>query len=110
MKKGFWMIVFVFTLYTVSAQSGFGLLENSEGKVIVIPREAQFNLKIEIPEATYNSYIPSSTNELEKRLQEFQPDYQPRSVDQRPMDMQVLSDAYKPFFNAFSPMLAGISP
>lgn len=110
MNKGFWMIWFAFTLYSAWGQSGFGLLENSEGKIIVIPREAQFDLTIDIPEATYKSYTPATTNELERRLQEFQPDYQSTSINQRPMDMQVLSGAYEPFYNPFVPMLATISP
>ncbi|MCD8268247.1 MAG: hypothetical protein LUD46_07120 [Parabacteroides sp.] len=33
-----------------------------------------------------------------------------RSGDERPMDMQVLSEAYRPFFNVYAPMIRRVSP
>lgn len=44
------------------------------------------------------------------KLKEFVPHIRPVRTDERPMDMQVSSAAYQPFFNVFTPMIRQVSP
>jgi hypothetical protein len=46
---------------------------------------------------------------MEIKLREFVPEL-PLSPDERPMDMQVLSAAYRPFFDIYAPMMRAVSP
>ncbi|MDR1403142.1 MAG: hypothetical protein LBJ60_05515 [Tannerellaceae bacterium] len=80
---------------------------NKEGKVIAIPKYKTYELSI--PEYSYKSYTPSSKMKMEMKLQEFIPEYR-LSLDERPMDMQVLSAAYRPFFDIYAPMMRAVSP
>ncbi|MDH6305768.1 hypothetical protein M2459_002476 [Parabacteroides sp. PF5-5] len=107
-KRLFLTVVFLSALFTtVLAQSDFSLTVNKEGKIVVIPKMRDYELKV--PELSYKTYTPSSRFEIETKLREFMPEIQP-GFDERPMDMQVLSAAYRPFFNIYAPMLRRISP
>ena len=108
MKRGYFIIVvLVACIFQSRAQSTMDFVLNREGKVTAVPKFKQFDFNI--PEFSYKTYTPSLRTELEKKLREFTPDF-PEIQDQRPMDMQVLSAAYRPFFNPFTPMLRRVSP
>lgn len=92
---------------TVRAQSDLVLTMNKEGKIIAIPRKNHYELNI--PPWSYKSYTPSSSREIESKLRQFVPDI-PSTPDERPMDMQVQSAAYRPYFDVFTPMLQQVSP
>ena len=97
MKRGYFIIaVLVACIFQSRAQSTMDFVLNREGKVTAVPKFKQFDFNI--PEFSYKTYTPSTRTELEKKLREFTPDFPPQ-VDERPMDMQVLSLAYRPFFN-----------
>lgn len=110
MKRCYLWILGLILALPLNAQSLFELVEGAEGKIIVVPRQARFNFQFEIPEATYRSYTPASTYTLDNKIRQFEPEYQPASVDELPMDMHVLSGAYRPFYNIYSPMLRSLSP
>jgi len=80
---------------------------SKEGKIIAIPKFRAYELNI--PQYSYKSYTPASNREIEMKLQEFMPEFQP-SLDERPMDMHVLSAAYRPFFDIYAPMMHAVSP
>ena len=108
MKRGYFIIIALLACVSYGhAQSVFDFVLNREGKITAVPkfRTLDFN----IPEYSYKTYTPSRLTELEKKLREFTPDFPPQ-VDERPMDMQVLSLAYRPFFNVFAPMIRRVSP
>lgn len=108
MKRGYFIIIALVTcVFCGHAQSVFDFVLNGEGRVTAVPRFKVLDFRI--PEYSYKTYTPSTTFELEKKLREFTPDF-PLSADQRPMDMQVLSLAYRPFFNVFTPMIRRVSP
>lgn len=90
------------------AQSGFNLVLDNEGKIIAIPKPRISNLTV--PEFNFETYTPSSTIRLDSKLLDFSPDYEITSFSERPMDMQILSEAYRPFYNPFTPMLRKINP
>lgn len=92
---------------SAQAQSDLTMTLNKEGKAIFIPKRISFNLNI--PKFTYKSYTPAPFAELDARLRDFIPQLAPVFYD-RPMDMQVLSTAYRPFFNIYTPMLQQVSP
>jgi len=97
----------VLCVLTAQAQSDFSIVVDNEGKIVAIPKLKAYDLKI--PEVSYTSYTPSSIMDIETKLMEFTPDFQPLP-DERPMNMQTLSAAYRPFFNVFTPMLQRVSP
>lgn len=96
------------TLFTsIRAQTDLVLTMNKEGKIVAIPRKEHYELNI--PQWSYKSYTPSSSRDIESKLREFVPDI-PATPDERPMDMQVQSAAYRPYFDVFTPMLRRVSP
>lgn len=107
MKNGLVIWLLLLAATCVQAQSDLVLMMNKEGKLIAIPKRMSYELNI--PEFSYKSYTPANTLALDKRLREFMPDLPP-GIDERPMDMQVLSAAYQPFFNVFTPMIRRVSP
>jgi len=109
MKRRNYLFLFsCFICFVVKAQSVFEWTLNKEGKIIAVPKKKEYVLNI--PAFSYETYTPPSTLELDKKLREFTPDYQPTSIDERPMNMQVLSAAYRPFFNVYAPMIRRVSP
>lgn len=110
MKRGCLLLIMISLLvHFVQAQTPAELTYtvNKEGKIIAIPKFKTYELNI--PEYSYKSYTPSSNREIEMKLQEFMPEFQP-VLDERPMDMQVLSAAYRPFFDIYAPMMYAVSP
>lgn len=105
------------------AQSTLKFIVDKEGKLFAIPSETTYEIKV--PEATYKSY--TSVSEQNRRLQEkyaeayreytsfsrvefIFADYSYLHEVDRPANMNVLSDAYRPFFNPYTPMLWHINP
>ncbi len=107
MRSGCLLIFILLSASFAQAQSEFTFILNKEGRITVIPQYKTFELKI--PEYSYRSYTPATSSHIDLKLEEFMPDYQP-ALDERPMNMQVLSAAYKPFFNPYAPMLRRVSP
>lgn len=105
------------------AQSTLKFIVDKEGKLFAFPSETTYEIKV--PEATYKSY--TSVSEQNRRLQEkyaeayreftsfsrvefIFADYSYLHDVDRPANMNVLSDAYRPFFNPYTPMLWQINP
>lgn len=106
MRGCLFFTIWLFCLFAVQAQD-LTYTVNKEGKIVAIPKIKSEELKI--PEITYKSYTPSSVRDIELKLQEFVPDFIP-VLDERPMDMHVMSAAYRPFFDVYAPMLRRVSP
>lgn len=81
---------------------------NKEGKIIVLPKNKTYELNI--PKASYKTFTPAGTRDIDIKLREFTPDIPHTSLQERPMDMQISSAAYQPFFNVYTPMLREVSP
>lgn len=107
MKRGFLLIMVWLCTIGMQAQSEFSFILNKEGKIIAIPKSKNYELNL--PKFFYKSYTPASTRDIDIKLRQFVPNLTP-SIDERPMDMQVLSEAYRPFFNVFTPMIREVSP
>lgn len=106
-----YILLFVMLSSVLShAQKELAMFIDKAGKIVVIPKLTHYDLNI--PEFSYNTYLTTSDSkrELEKRLNEFVPTSTFSSLTERPMDMQVLSGAYRPFFNIYAPMLRRVSP
>ena len=125
MKKWGWMIgIMVWSLFRVEAQNRLKFIMDKEGKLFAIPVET--NYEIRIPEVSYKSYTPVS-EQNRQMLERYQDIYQKFSEDtandiaffsfpvgereaDRPMNMNTLSEAYRPFFNPYTPMLRSMNP
>ena len=108
MKRIYLFLLFTLCNLYLYAQSDLTLHVNKEGKLIVIPRELHYELNI--PPYSYNTYTPASSLNTRYQLESFIPEIQSPTMDERPMDMQILSGAYRPFFNIYAPMLRKVSP
>lgn len=102
-------LTFILTLGTIYgfAQGDLVFRLNREGRLTVIPKYVTYELHI--PAFFYNTYTPASTAKLDMNMPDFNPETH-MQLDERPMDMQVLSGAYRPFFNAFTPILMSVFP
>ncbi|MCD7936458.1 MAG: hypothetical protein LUG98_06325 [Tannerellaceae bacterium] len=95
------------------AQSNFRMAVNEQGKLDLFPTFTRYT--IDMPEFSFdplvyvNSYTPASTLKLDRYSPHFNPEMSILS-DERPMDMQILSSAYKPFFNIYTPLLRRSNP
>lgn len=93
-----------------SQKRSLQFIVNKEGKLTAVP-EFKEPGEIYIPEASYKTYTPSNV-QIEKISlvqKNFTSPYLPVFAE-RPMDMNVLSEAYEPFFNIYTPMLRRVSP
>ena len=103
MKKG--VYIFCLFLYSVLygySQNSFTVAFSKEGKLIVLPKMQTFHLTI--PELSYKSYTPASTSVIEAKLKEYKQEQTYKS-DERPIDMQILSPAYRPLFSPSSVLM-----
>lgn len=108
MKTVCLLFVLAFTAFEAAAQAGMTLILNKEGKIIAIPGRKTYELRI--PAYSYGSYTPASRMATEMKLREFTPEAPPETPDELPMNMQTLSEAYRPFFNVYTPMLRRVAP
>jgi hypothetical protein len=90
------------------SQSDYGFTVNKEGKIILIPKVKTYALNA--PAFSYKTYTPASTTSIDKTVKEYFPEAEPTALDERPMDMQILSSAYRPYFDVFTPMYRRMSP
>lgn len=92
------------------AQTDLTWIRTKEGKIVAVPKRAVFHLNL--PKTIFKSYTPSDRHIIEAKLREFTPNLTaPIQFEQeRPMDMMILSEAYRPFFNPYTPMLWAVSP
>jgi hypothetical protein len=104
------MMMILCGMYVVQAQTPAELTYtiNKEGKIRVFPKYKTYELAV--PAYTsYKLYTPFYRTDREVKLKGFVPT-PGLPVDDRPMDMQVLSAAYRPFFDIYAPMMRAVSP
>lgn len=102
-------IVFcLFCVLTVQAQKSFDVFLDKEGKIFILPKKESY--VIEVPKLSYDTYFLNTPSFGPADLNNLDKDYVPVRIQNRPMDMQVLSEAYSPFFNIYTPMLQRVSP
>lgn len=108
MTRIYVFLLFLFlTVHSSYGQSDFTFTLNKEGKLIALPKRVNFDFNI--PEFSYKSYTPASNRIANELLKNYKPVVNPK-LDERPMDMEIMSRAYFPFFNEYAPMLKRISP
>ena len=108
MRRGLFIFMAWICVVGIHAQSDFSFILNKEGKIIVLPKNKTYELNI--PKASYKTFTPAGTRDIDIKLREFTPDIPHTSLQERPMDMQISSAAYQPFFNVYTPMLREVSP
>lgn len=114
MKRVISLLALLLWACTLNAQSDFTWTRNKDGKIIVLPKRPVFGLNL--PKIDYEKlYLHSTHSLIEEQLRTFKPELQDEiqfhvGLEDRPMDRQVLSTAYQPFFNPYTPMLRQISP
>ncbi len=109
MKKGYlilWLMCMVST--TGWSQSGLTTITDKEGKIVVIPQFVSYDLNI--PPLSYNTYTPANIQPGKLNLSFSDSVKYTLRMTEHPMDMQVLSGAYKPFFDIYAPMRRRVSP
>lgn len=111
MKRGYFILIALLAcVISGHAQSDMDFILNKEGKVVAVPKFKKFDFNI--PKTAYKTYTPSAPStpplRIGSNLQDFMPQTWP--IEERPMDMQVSSTAYQPFFNVYTPMLRRVSP
>jgi hypothetical protein len=102
-----WLIFLFVGLQCTVAQTDFTFMLNKAGKLVALPQKA--HIELNIPTYSYKTYTPTTTRMIDERLKAYEPST-PVKLDERPMDMQILSGAYKPFFNPYASMLKRTSP
>lgn len=109
MKRGIWMGIALLCAATSQAQSGFDLILSKEGKIVALPKEKQYELRM--PKLSYQNVTPKGAREVDIKLRQFTPDIPSIHLpEERPMDMTIASSAYQPFYNVYTPMLRRVSP
>ncbi len=108
MKKVY-LICLLLTVTGLSfAQLPFRVFTDQEGKAHIFPRFKSMDFTM--PGISYtNLYYTQKTPDLEMTWPENSYT-KPLAFADRPMDMQILSGAYRPFFNAYTPMLIRTNP
>lgn len=108
MRQAFLPVICLFCVLNMSAQSAFSISFDKEGKLIAIPKPKTYHLTL--PDFDFNTYLPSSTVKIDTKILEFIPEYSVTGIAERPMNMQILSEAYRPYFNVYRPMLQKVNP
>lgn len=108
MKRGVLIFMAWICAFGIQAQSEFSFILNKEGKIIAIPKNKTYELNI--PKFSYKTFTPSGTRDIDIKLRKFMPDIPQTGLAERPMDMQISSAAYQPFFNVYTPMIREVSP
>lgn len=108
MRQIYLLMIMLMSAFYGSAQKRLMMTVDKEGKILVLPQQNRYELNI--PQSSYKSYTPSQGNSFEIAMREFHVDVPTTSVAERPMDMQTQSGAYRPFYDAYAPMLRRVSP
>jgi len=108
MKRIYVILTCLLCASYIQAQTEFNLYLDNKGQIKALPKQKQYELTI--PEFDYNSYQPSTTTKLDFLMMKIDMNYMQTSMDERPMNMQIRSAAYRPFYNAYTPMLRRVSP
>lgn len=90
-----------------NAQSDLSLVLDKEGKIVAIPKPKPFELDIQ--DVSELDYTPKGSRPVDLQWLSFQPEEYTIHLE-RPMDMNILSGAYRPFYNVYTPMLIEVSP
>ena len=88
MRRGLFIFMAWICVVGIQAQSDFSFILNKEGKIIVLPKNKTYELNI--PKASYKTFTPAGTRDIDIKLREFTPDIPHTSLQERPMDMQIL--------------------
>lgn len=110
MKKIFLTLLFCGIAGLVFGQSEFQYILDKEMKRFALPRPKGKEYVLKVPEAKFDSYTPASTLRLHLWTDLDNPEFDQPLRDERPMDMQIRSEAYRPYYDVYSPMLRRISP
>lgn len=107
MKRGFIMLIGLLCIGQLCAQSRPEFFLTNEGIMFFPPTAKEYRLTI--PPLNNNLYIPEYKPEI--KPMDFEAGELPvHTAMDRPMDMQILSAAYSPFFNIYAPMFRRVSP
>ncbi|MCD8193422.1 MAG: hypothetical protein LUD74_02520 [Tannerellaceae bacterium] len=109
MKKEY-LILIVMCVVSITgwSQPGLTTITDKEGKIVVIPQFVNYELNI--PPLSYTTYTPAGLEAGKLNLSFTDSVKYTLHITEHPMDMQVLSGAYKPFFDIYAPMRRRVSP
>ncbi|MDR3141807.1 MAG: hypothetical protein LBU37_08810 [Tannerellaceae bacterium] len=110
MKRGWLVMMMILSgMCVMRAQTPAKLTYtvSKEGKIRALPKYKTYELAL--PAYSYKSYMPSTKMDVKTKWKEFTPEFQ-LPLDESPMDVQVLSAAYRPFFDIYAPMIQAVSP
>lgn len=107
MRRGISLLICLFCIGQAYAQSRSEFFLTGEGKLFYLPVIKQYHLTL--PPLEFNQYTLEYKTEV--RSLNFEVDAIPSyTVMDRPMDRQILSAAYSPFFDIYAPMIQRVSP
>ena len=72
MRRGLFIFMAWICVVGIQAQSDFSFILNKEGKIIVLPKNKTYELNI--PKASYKTFTPAGTRDIDIKLREFTPD------------------------------------
>ncbi|GHV51145.1 hypothetical protein FACS1894181_12600 [Bacteroidia bacterium] len=107
MKKYLIVTGILLAVLGMTAQQEYYFTLGKDGKAIAIPKFKKFDFNI--PEYAYKLHLPANSKQVDWRATELSGSWEP-SLGELPADVQVLSAAYRPFFNPFTPMMMRVSP
>ena len=93
----------------MTAQEDYVVSVHRNGELTLEPTSVVNMNARKMPEYFSRSYQPLRTFHIDSMLQHFTPELS-TIPDERPLDRQIASSAYLPFFSAYTPMLRRISP
>lgn len=107
MRKWMLLISCLSVILYIHAQNNYTYTVNKEGKIVVLPQKPDIDLSF--PAYNYNSYTPPTKTAIENQLNNIVVPGAPRVAD-LPFSMQILSVAYRPYFNPFISMIYRSNP
>lgn len=96
MRRGLFIFMAWICVVGIQAQSDFSFILNKEGKIIVLPKNKTYELNI--PKASYKTFTPAGTRDIDIKLREFTPDIPPYVPTRA-------SDGYADIFRRLSAVL-----
>jgi hypothetical protein len=106
MKRLIFLLLLTYFTAAINAQREFKLVFTEKGKAIAIPDPRKPSYII--PEYSFGKITPPSTD-LDYTVTTASTDYN-ELLSTQPFNVQVLSAAYRPYFNPFTPLLTKASP